>query len=133
MMSAFAAAVEAVGWLGAVALLAAYALTSTGRLAGDGRPFQWLNFAGSAGLAFSSTMHSAWPSAALNAVWIVIGLGTLARPTRRSAHRHLARTDAAESRPEIVVLCAHAYLAIIADQAKKGGRRALSQDRRGAV
>lgn len=79
MMSAFAAAVEAVGWLGAGSLLAAYALTSTGRLTGDGRAFQWLNLAGSAGLAFSSTVHGAWPSAALNAVWIVVGLGTLAR------------------------------------------------------
>ncbi|MFR9776619.1 CBU_0592 family membrane protein [Micromonospora sp. MS34] len=60
-------AVEVVGWLGAALLLAAYALISRGRLAGDGRIFQWLNIAGSGGLALSSTVHGAWPSAALNA------------------------------------------------------------------
>ncbi|MEV0430916.1 hypothetical protein [Micromonospora sp. NPDC050495] len=70
--------VEAVGWLGAAVLLAAYAMTSTGRLAGDGRTFQWLNIAGSGGLALSSTVHGAWPSAALNVVWIAIGFGALA-------------------------------------------------------
>jgi hypothetical protein len=78
-MTLVVTAVEVVGWLGAAVLLAAYALTSTGRLAGDGRTFQWLNIAGSGGLALSSTVHGAWPSAALNVVWIAIGFGAVRR------------------------------------------------------
>ncbi|MEU9126989.1 hypothetical protein AB0D08_02540 [Kitasatospora sp. NPDC048540] len=71
-------AVALVGWAAAAALLAAYALVSAGRLDGSGRAFQLLNLAGAAGLTLNSAAHRAWPSVALNAVWILIGVAALA-------------------------------------------------------
>jgi NADH:ubiquinone oxidoreductase subunit 6 (subunit J) len=77
--------VTVVGWIGAALLLIAYGLTSTGRLAPQGVRFQALNLAGAAALTLNSGYHSAWPSAALNIVWIVIGAFALARGRRPPA------------------------------------------------
>lgn len=77
------------GWAGAGVLLLAYALVSAKRLAGDGWQFQLLNLAGGLALAVNSAHSGAWPSAALNVVWVAIGTVALARfaATRRSADR----------------------------------------------
>ena len=70
---------DVVGWLGAAALLAAYGLVSAGRVEGKSRRFQLLNLLGSAGLAANSGFHGAWPSVALNLVWMIIGVAALTR------------------------------------------------------
>lgn len=74
--------VETVGWVGAAALLLGYGLVSAGRLDGRSTGFQVLNLVGSAGLLINGVWHDAWPSAALNAVWLVIGLMALGRLRR---------------------------------------------------
>ena len=74
----------AVGWAGAALLLSAYALVSTNRLAGGGVTFQLMNLAGAAGLAANSAVNGAWPSVALNLVWIAVGLTALARHSQLS-------------------------------------------------
>ncbi len=66
--------VNGAGWLGAALLLAAYALVSSGRLGGSGRPYQVLNLAGAILLALNSAYHGALPSVAVNGFWIVIGM-----------------------------------------------------------
>jgi hypothetical protein len=73
------AVLAAVGWAGAGLLLAAYALASAGRVRSEGRAFQLLNLFGSGALTVNSGYHQAWPSALLNAAWIVIGLAALTR------------------------------------------------------
>ena len=72
--------IDAAGWAGAAALLLAYALVSSGRLTGRSTAFQLLNLAGAAGLLANGVWHGAWPSAGLNAVWLVIGTTALVRP-----------------------------------------------------
>jgi hypothetical protein len=67
------------GWAGAAALLLAYGLVSTGRLSGRSVGFQLLNLFGAVGLLVNGVWHGAWPSAALNAVWLVIGFSALIR------------------------------------------------------
>ena len=71
--------VAAVGWGGAALLLGAYALVSSGRLSGGGITFQVMNLVCAAGLATNSAVNGAWPSVALNLVWIGIGAVTLLR------------------------------------------------------
>lgn len=83
------ALVEAVGWFGAGLLLLAYGLLSTGRLAA-GRAYQALNLAGSVALAINAIAHRALPSAAVNIVWLVIGVAAL---------RALARKRSRPQRP----------------------------------
>ena len=70
---------DGAGWLGAASLLTAYGLVSSGRVGGQGWFFQLLNLAGAVGLAANGVYHGAWPSAALNVVWLVIGLGAVRR------------------------------------------------------
>ena len=64
--------IAVVGWAGAALLLGAYALVSAGRLAGGGLTFQLMNLGGAAGLAINSAVNGAWPSVALNLVWIAV-------------------------------------------------------------
>jgi hypothetical protein len=77
--------INVVGWVGAGLLLLAYGLTSTGRLPPEGWRFQVLNLAGAAALTLNSAYYGAWPSAALNIVWIGIGLFALSRSSRKGA------------------------------------------------
>ena len=71
------------GWIGASALLIAYGLISAGRLKADNRNYQGLNVFGSVGLIVNSTWYGAYPSTALNIVWIAIAGITLARIVRK--------------------------------------------------
>lgn len=79
-----AALVDVAGWAGAVLLLTAYALASTGRVPAEGVVFQTLNLVGAVALTVNTAYHGAWPSAMLNVAWIAIGLGALARRRLRS-------------------------------------------------
>jgi hypothetical protein len=65
--------VEIVGWSGALLILAAYALLSLGKLHGRSALYQWMNVIGSAGFVVNSGWNGAYPSAALNVVWMGIG------------------------------------------------------------
>jgi hypothetical protein len=72
---------DAIGWAGAACLLFAYAWLSSGRLT-VGVRYHLLNLVGALGLAASSAFHRAWPSAAVNLIWLGIGLAALRREPR---------------------------------------------------
>jgi hypothetical protein len=76
-------AIEVIGWVAAVAILAAYALLTAGKLQADDRTYQWLNVAGAAGFIVNSGWNGAIPSAALNVIWAGIGLTALWRIARK--------------------------------------------------
>ena len=76
-------AIEAVGWGGAVLILLAYALLSSGKLTGQSQLYQALNIIGAAGFALNGWWHDAKPSAVLNILWMLIGAVALARILRR--------------------------------------------------
>jgi len=71
--------VAIVGWVGAGLLVTAYGAVSAGRLAGGGPAFQLLNIVGAVALTVNTGYHRAWPSAALNIVWVAVGAVTLVR------------------------------------------------------
>ena len=72
-------AIEAAGWIGAVLVLAAYALASAGRLDGKSPLFQWLNLVGAAGFVINTAWHGAMPSMVLNIIWCGSAVFTLWR------------------------------------------------------
>lgn len=78
-VSAFVVVINVVGWAGMGLLISAYALVTAGRLLGTSLVFQLMNLAGGALLMVNSAYYGAWPSAALNLVWVVIGTVGLAR------------------------------------------------------
>src|SRR5690348_1504459 len=65
---------EGRGWVGAVALLAAYAMLSFRRLSARSAMYQGLNIFGSFLLIINTGFHGAYPSATVNLIWIVIAI-----------------------------------------------------------
>lgn len=76
--------IEAVGWLAALLILLAYGLISAGKIEARSMTYQLLNIVGAAGFIVNSGWNGAIPSAALNVVWMGIGLVTLFRYKRSS-------------------------------------------------
>lgn len=71
--------VEIIGWIAAVLILAAYVLLSLGRIEAKSVTYQALNVIGAAGFIVNSGINGALPSAALNVIWMGIGLFALWR------------------------------------------------------
>ena len=67
-------AIEVIGWIGAVLILGAYALLSGGKVSSDSLSYHLINIVGAAGFVVNSGWNGALPSAALNVVWIGIGV-----------------------------------------------------------
>ena len=84
-MDATVVIVNVVGWIGMACLIGAYVLVTLGRITGPGLSFQLMNLVGGGFLMVSSAYYGAWPSAALNVVWVVIGTVGLVRARLRAA------------------------------------------------
>lgn len=74
--------VEVIGWAAAAMMLSAYLLLTSGRLRSLSAAYQWLNVLSGAGFVVNSGWNGAYPSAALNLVWMAIGLYGLSRGAR---------------------------------------------------
>jgi hypothetical protein len=82
-------AVDVIGWFGALLIIAAYALLSAGRLKAESIAYHLMNILGAVGFVVNSGWNGALPSAAMNVVWIGIGMYALfQRRTRTSKHPH---------------------------------------------
>jgi len=75
-------AVEVIGWVGAALILGAYALLSAGKLRAESLTYHLMNILGAAGFVVNSGWNGALPSAAMNVIWIGIGVYAL-RQRRR--------------------------------------------------
>jgi hypothetical protein len=73
---------DGIGWVGAVALLIAYALVSSKRLEGDSAAFQLLNISGSILLAANTIFYGSYPSTFVNLIWAGIAAFSIAMRKR---------------------------------------------------
>ena len=80
--------INVTGWLGVIGLLIAYWLVSTKRLEGDSVTYQSLNAVGAVLLITNSFFYGAYPSVAINVVWIGIGVYALVRPWRKGNEKN---------------------------------------------
>ena len=76
--------VDIIGWVGALALLAAYGLISAQRVESRDWSYQILNLVGAAGLIINSTWYGAYPSTFVNVVWTGIAIATLVVASRKA-------------------------------------------------
>ena len=76
---------EVAGWIGALLILAGYGLLSAGKLDAKSPAYQWFNVVGAIGFIANSSWNGAWPSAALNVIWVGIGAVALWRIIGRKA------------------------------------------------
>jgi hypothetical protein len=76
---------DAIGWLGAAALLVAYAMVSSKKLEGDSTVYQLLNIVGSLLLAANTVFYRAYPSSFVNLIWTGIAVFSIATRGRLSS------------------------------------------------
>jgi hypothetical protein len=79
---------DAIGWMGAIALLIAYALVSSKKLEGDSAVFQLLNISGSLLLAANTIFYGSYPSTFVNLIWAGIAVFYIAA-RKRPASRYI--------------------------------------------
>jgi hypothetical protein len=72
---------DAIGWVGAAALLVAYAMVSHKKLEGDSPTYQLLNITGSLLLAANTIFYGSYPSTFVNLIWA--GIAVFAIGTRK--------------------------------------------------
>lgn len=76
--------VDIIGWIGAAALLVAYALVSTRRVEGDSTVYQTMNLVGSVLLIVNTVHYGAYPSSFLNLVWGAVAIYALRKTLQSS-------------------------------------------------
>jgi hypothetical protein len=76
---------DAIGWVGAAALLIAYAMVSHKKLEGDSSTYQLLNISGSLLLAANTIFYGSYPSTFVNLIWAGIAVFSIARSKRVSS------------------------------------------------
>ena len=77
--------VEVSGWAAALLILGSYSLLSFGRIQARSPIYQWMNILGAVGFIINCTWNGAWPSVALNVVWLGIAVYALRRNRRTQA------------------------------------------------
>jgi len=73
---------DAIGWVGAVALLIAYAMVSHKKLDADSAMYQLLNISGSILLAANTIFYGSYPSTFVNLIWAAIAVFAIAARKR---------------------------------------------------
>ena len=76
---------DAIGWVGAAALLVAYAMVSHKKLEGDPATYQLLNISGSLLLAANTIFYGSYPSTFVNLIWAGIAVFSIAARRRVSS------------------------------------------------
>jgi hypothetical protein len=76
---------DAIGWVGAAALLLAYAMVSSRKLEGNSTAYQFLNAVGSLLLAANTIFYRAYPSSFVNLIWMGIAVFSIATRRRVSS------------------------------------------------
>lgn len=71
--------ITAMGWIGSVAVIAAYALNSLQKIKSDSLLFQVLNLTGAILLIVNSLFKEAYPFTFINTVWAAIALVAIFR------------------------------------------------------
>ena len=65
--------IDSLGWIGSLLLIVAYYLNSKNKLNAQTFTYQFLNVVGSLLLIVNTVYYGAYPSSAVNIVWVLIG------------------------------------------------------------
>ena len=69
--------VDVIGWIGSVEVILAYALISSDKVDSKSTVYQVLNLTGGIFLIINTIYYGAYPSTAINIVWVVIAVVAL--------------------------------------------------------
>lgn len=73
---------DVIGWVGAAALLVAYAMISHKKLEADSATYQLLNISGSILLAANTIFYGSYPSTFVNLIWAGIAVFSIVMRNR---------------------------------------------------
>jgi phosphoglycerol transferase MdoB-like AlkP superfamily enzyme len=71
--------IDIIGWIGSVEVILAYALISSNKVDSKSQFYQWLNLTGAILLIANTVYYGAFPSTAINLVWVVIAVVALGK------------------------------------------------------
>lgn len=71
--------IEVVGWIASLLILGAYYLNIRGKVTAGSPLYIWFNLLGGLFFIINTAWHGAYPSAALNVVWVFIAIAALLR------------------------------------------------------
>jgi hypothetical protein len=77
--------VEVIGWIASVLIVGAYYLNIKGRINAGSPAYIWANMVGGLFFVINTIWHGAYPSAAVNVVWVVIALAALFKKRTKTA------------------------------------------------
>jgi len=66
--------IDSIGWIGSLLLIAGYWLNSKGKINAQSIGYQLLNVIGSVLLIVNTIYYGAYPSSAVNIIWVFIGI-----------------------------------------------------------
>ena len=78
--------IDALGWIGALSLIAAYFCVSFRKIAADSALYQFMNAWGSFLLIVNTVYYRAYPSAFVNIVWIAIAISARLKVRTHTAY-----------------------------------------------
>lgn len=76
--------IDIIGWVGGVLVLVAFALISTGRVDKNNTLYHWINILGALCLIVNTGYLKAYPSMAVNVVWVAVAVFALFRIKKTS-------------------------------------------------
>ena len=72
-----AVTIDVLGWIGMAFFVVGYYLVSSGRLSGRSSIYQLLNIVAAVLVGINAGYYRAYPSCAINIIWLVIGVLTV--------------------------------------------------------
>jgi hypothetical protein len=79
--------VEVIGWIASLLILGAYYLNIRGKVTAGSPLYIWCNLLGGLFFIVNTVWHGAYPSAALNVVWVLIAVAALLRKPIAKDHQ----------------------------------------------
>jgi hypothetical protein len=71
--------IEIVGWIGSILIVGSYYLNIQGKLDSKDSKYIWANLIGGICFIINTYAHHAYPSVAVNIVWVIIALFAIFR------------------------------------------------------
>ena len=68
---------EIIGWIGSALIVLAYFLVSNNKIKHDSKIYQFMNLFGAIGVGVNVFYQQAWPSFALQIIWVIIAIYSL--------------------------------------------------------
>jgi hypothetical protein len=80
--------IDIIGWVGSFVLIAAYFQNSRNKINAQSTIYQLANVIGSLCLIINTVYYGAYPSSAVNIIWVFIGIHFLIKYTKNATPTH---------------------------------------------